>query len=99
MPSLPHAVCRLLEIALCAAVLLLALPSVAQERVVVVIISDGPGDRLASQQQKYTDELLVLTSDEFDVQLKPLVGEWSRESSAKLLENAYADPDVDFILA
>jgi hypothetical protein len=70
MPSLPHAVCRLLEIALCAAILLLAPLSVGQERVVVAIISDGPGDRLASQQQEYTDELLVLTSDEFDIQLK-----------------------------
>jgi len=74
------------------------MPGQAQEQVVVAVVLDGPSDRLANQQQLYVDELLVLTANEFDVEIRKFVGEWSKDSTLSTIDVAYADPDVDLVL-
>ena len=76
----------------------LAVPVVAQEHVVVGIVSDGPSDRFELQHQIYIDELLALTSSEFDVEIRRFEGEWSKESIDDAITDAYADRDVDLVL-
>ena len=49
------------------ALLFICAPVVAQQAIVVGVVSDGESDRLGVQQQKYIDELLALTGGEFDV--------------------------------
>ena len=78
--------------------MLLAVPVVAQEHVVVAIVSDGQSDRFESQHQVYIDELLALTSSEFDVEIRRFEGEWSKESIDDAITDAYADRDVDLVL-
>ena len=89
---------RLYEVLLIWLLLCLASPSQAQERVGVAVVLDGPSDRLATQQQLYVDELLALTANEFDVEIRTFVGEWSREASLSTIDAAYADPSVDLVL-
>ncbi len=77
----------------------LALPVGAQEPdFVVVVIGDGPSDRLASQQDLYIEELLALAGSEFDVEIRRIDGNWSRESTERVLDRAYSDPTVDMVL-
>lgn len=89
---------RPLWIILLVAILAVAGPAVAQDRVVVAVVGDGASDRLAGQHGKYIDELLALTSSEFGVQIKPFSGEWSKESITAATDAAYLDPDVDLVL-
>ena len=70
----------------------------AQEPVVVGVISDGPSDRMGEQQQTFVDELLALTGREFNVQIKEFSGEWSRDKISAAFEAAYADDTVDYVL-
>lgn len=72
--------------------------AIAQQRVGVAVVTDGPGDRLGEQQRKYVDELLALTANEFDVQVKSFSGAWDRASMEAALVDAYADDDVDMVL-
>lgn len=72
--------------------------SQAQDKVVVAVVLDGLSDRLSNQQQLYVDELLALTGNEFDVEIRKFVGEWSKDSTLSMIEAAYADPDVDLVL-
>jgi len=90
---------RSIRALLFATTLLLAIPAIAQDTVGVAVIDDGPADRLAAEKQKYTDELLALTRSDFDVQIRRFTGEWSKESIQAALESAYADPEVDLVLA
>ena len=62
--------CRPYSFLICAIALLLSLPVLAQQRVVVGLVSDGALERFSGRQQLYTDELFALTSAEFDVELK-----------------------------
>ncbi len=78
--------------------MLFATPVVAQQQFVVAVITDGPSDRFENEHQKYIDELLALTSSEFDVQIRRRSGDWNRESIILALDQAYADPDVDLVL-
>jgi len=78
--------------------MLLAVPAVAQEHVVVGIVVDGPSDRFELQHQIYIDELLALTSSEFDVEIRRFLGEWSKESIDAAISDAYADREVDLVL-
>lgn len=78
--------------------LLMAMPAAGQQRFVVAVVGDGPSDRFASQQQKYVDELLALTENEFDVQLRRFTGNWSRESIDAVLEAVYSDAAIDLVL-
>ena len=89
---------RLIEVLLIAALLCIAVPGQAQEKVVVAVVLDGPSDRLAAQQQRYVDELLVLTANEFDVEIRTYVGAWSKDSTLSSIDAAYADPDVNLVL-
>ncbi|MGI9270321.1 MAG: TolC family protein [Woeseiaceae bacterium] len=77
---------------------MLALPAFAQDSVVIAVVDDGPSDRLAGQQQKYIDELLALTSGEFDVQLRQFSGAWTRQTMEAAIESAYEDADIDMVL-
>lgn len=76
----------------------LAVPTVAQQQVVVAVIGDGSGDRFQEFHEKYIDELLALTSSEFDVQVRRFSGEWSKESIDAAIEKAYADAEIDLVL-
>ena len=85
--------------AIIAAILaLLPILAGAQEQVVVAVVSDGHSERLFGAQQKYVDELLALTASEFDVEIRHLSGEWSKESITAAIDSAYADPEVDMVL-
>ncbi len=70
----------------------------AQERFDVAIIYDGPDDRLVDARRAYTDELLALTENEFDVRLRSFPAEWTQESIEAAFDAAYADPDIDLLL-
>ena len=78
--------------------MLLAVPAVAQERVVVGVVVDGPSDRFELLHQIYIDELLALTSGEFDVEIRRFTGDWSKESIDAAISAAYADHEVDLVL-
>lgn len=80
------------------ALLLLAAGAHAQEAIVVAVVDDGPSERLASQQQKYIDELLALTATEFNVQIRRISSNWSPASIATALDSAYSDPEIDMVL-
>ena len=79
-------------------VMLFATPVVAQQQFVVAVLTDGPSDRFEKEHQKYIDELLALTSSEFDVQIRRRSGDWNRESIILTLDETYADPDIDLVL-
>jgi len=81
------------------ALLFAALSVGAQERFVVGVIGDGAEDRMVGQHQKFVEELGTLTASEFDVQIRYFNGNWSKESISDAIEHAYADPDVDMVLA
>jgi len=80
------------------ALLLLCAPVLAQQAIVVGVVSDGPSDRLGVQQQIYIDELIELTGREFDVQIKDFSGNWSKDQMLIAIEAAYDDDTVDYVL-
>jgi outer membrane protein len=98
MSSLASNSYRMYELILIAVLLCIAAPGQAQEKVVVAVVLDGPSARMAKQQQLYVDELLVLTANEFDVEIREFIGDWSKESTLSTIDAAYADPDVDLVL-
>jgi outer membrane protein TolC len=77
---------------------LLSTSALAQQQVVVAVVADGPTDRFAFQHQKYIDELLTLTQSEFDVRVRRVYGEWTRESINAVLEEIFADDEIDMVL-
>ena len=70
----------------------------AQQRFDVAVVIDGMPDRLAERNQTYVDELLTLTSGEFDVRVREISGGWSVEGIERALDDAYADPEIDMVL-
>lgn len=98
MSSFASKTIRLYELFFIASVLCITVPVQAQEKVVVAVVQDGPTERLAIQQQLYVDELLVLTKNEFDVEIREFVGAWSKDSALSTIDAAYEDPDVDLVL-
>ena len=90
--------CRSLKIILLFVLSFLAVPVGAQEQVVVAVIGDGPADRFQEFHEKYIDELLTLTANEFDVKVRRFSGEWSKESIDAAIEKAYVDSEVDLVL-
>ena len=86
---------RVLVIALC---LLVSVAAVAQESVTVAVIKDGEESRLEWQRTALVQELLALTSREFDIEIKRFTANWTRASIEEMAETAYADPDVDIVL-
>lgn len=89
---------RYFNIAVLTVFLFTALTVYGQEPVVVGVVSDGPADRFSPQQQKYIDELLALTSSEFDVQIRRFSGEWNKETIDAAIEQAFADAEIDLVL-
>lgn len=89
-----------LRLALFITLSLVALPSAveAAPRVGIAVISDGPQYQLQDVEDIFTRELLALTSNEFEVEFKRLVADWSLDSVNVAMEQAYADPDVDLVL-
>ena len=79
-------------------VMFAAPPAAAQQSVTVAIVLDGPDDRFSFQHQKYIDELLTLTESEFDVRIQRYYGEWTRETINAVLEQCYANDEVDLVL-
>lgn len=73
--------------------------ALAQQNFVIGTVNDGPSDRLTQQEEKYVNELLALTESEFNVEIRRFSGSWSLESTVAALNDAYADPDVDMVLA
>lgn len=98
MPPSTKTDSRFVEILLCAAFALMALPAVAQQKVVVAVVGDGPADRYEELRQKYVDELLALTAGEFDVQIRHFSGAWSKETIEAALEQTYSDAEIDLVL-
>jgi outer membrane protein TolC/ABC-type uncharacterized transport system substrate-binding protein len=74
-----------------------ACPQANAQGFTVAVVDDGPG-RLALEQSKFVDELLVLTESEFDVEIRRFTANWNRESIEQALADAYSDPDVDMVL-
>ncbi len=70
----------------------------AQRRVDVAIVTDGPQYQLQEVEQIFRDELLALTADEFDVRFKQVDADWSVPSVIAAMETAYADPEIDMVL-
>lgn len=83
---------------LAAALCFFIVPALAQQRFVVAVVGDGPSDRFAIQQQKYVDELLALTENEFEVELRRFLGNWSKDSIDAVLDSVYEDPSIDLVL-
>ena len=81
------------------AILLLApLAGFAQQQINVALVLDGQPDRLNDRNTIYVEELLALTSGEFDVRIRDFTADWSLESIGQTLDRAYADPDIDMVL-
>ena len=80
------------------ALLIICAPVLAQQSIVVGVVSDGPSDRLGVQQKIYIDELISLTGREFDVQIKDFSGDWSRDQMLAAIEAAYGDESIDYVL-
>ncbi len=76
------------------------LPSLglAQQRIDVALVTDGTPDRLEERNDVYVDELLALTSGEFDVRIREFSSDWSIDSIGQALDQAYADPQIDMVL-
>ena len=90
--------CRWVGSFLACLALFCAAPVLAQQTVILAVVTDGPADRFVVEHQKYIDELLALTANEFDVQIRRFVGDWTRESILPVLDRVYADPEVDMVL-
>ena len=70
----------------------------AAETVGVAVITDGPQFQLREVENVFRQELVALTSNEFDLQFKNFQADWSASSVSSALESAYSDPDVDMVL-
>jgi outer membrane protein len=83
---------------LIAAVMCIAAPVNAQEKIVVAVIQDGPSERLSSQQQLYVEELMVLTQNDFDIEIREFAAQWTKDSTLSAINAAYDDSEVDYLL-
>ena len=84
-----------------AAILLMgsvALPVSAQQQIDIAVVGDGVGDRLKGRDKIYVGELMTLTQDEFDVRIHSYTGNWNHQSIAAVIEDAYANPQIDMVL-
>jgi len=76
------------------------LPSLGlgQQQIDVALVLDGTPDRLEARNAAYVNELLALTSGEFDVRIHEFTGDWSIASIGQALDRAYGDPQIDMVL-
>ncbi len=89
---------RFVEIVLLLVLLVSASTAFAQKQFVVAVIADGPSDRFSEFHDKYVEELLALTANEFDLEVRRYYGEWNRESIMSVLDAVYADAGIDLVL-
>ena len=75
-----------------------ALPVSAQQQIDVAVVGDGVEDRLKGRDPVYIGELMTLTQDEFDVRIHSYTGNWNHQSIAAVIEDAYANPQIDMVL-
>jgi hypothetical protein len=76
----------------------LPMGSFAQERVSVTVVLDGLPDRLKQRNTTYVDELLALTTGEFDVRIEHFTANWNHQSIRETLDRAYDDAGIDMVL-
>lgn len=70
----------------------------AAESIGIAVVTDGPQFQLREVEEVFREELVALTSNEFDLQFKNLPADWSASSVTSALEAAYQDPSVDMVL-
>ncbi len=64
----------------------------------VALIRDGDMLRLKQLEQFFRDELLALTTGEFDVRFHEFDGQWSQQGIKDAFSQAYADDRIDMVL-
>ncbi|MFK7888764.1 MAG: hypothetical protein AB8G16_18050, partial [Gammaproteobacteria bacterium] len=74
----------------------LALGANAAPRVSVAVLTDGPQYQLQDVEQTFRDELIALTTGEFDVQFTSVPANWSSDGINAALDGAYANPQIDY---
>ena len=80
----------------------LFLTAQANQNVEIGIVIDGPWERNQEVQQMFENEILALTSGEFNVTFpkdKTIVCDWSPQSIGKAVDQLLSDKEVDLILA
>ncbi len=89
-------------LAVATALLMLAIPltvAAADRKYTIALIEDGAKYRTGADRGFFLDELLKLTEGEFRIQTKPFEANWSDTSIREAFSAAYADPEVDMVLA
>ncbi|MEL7022225.1 MAG: TolC family protein [Pseudomonadota bacterium] len=64
----------------------------------VALITDGPQYQLQDVEDIFTDELLALTSGEFEIKFTKYPADWSVQSVERALASAYNNPSIDLVL-
>jgi len=70
--------------------------------VTIGLVTDGQEARIMLENNLFVDEILALTTGEFDVRFpesKKLDGGWTAAGARNALERLFADPEVDMVLA
>ena len=70
-----------------------------EETYTVAVIQDGPQSRSGASHLHFVEELITLTEGEFRIQPKSFEAKWSHTSIREAFAAAYADPEVDMVLA
>lgn len=70
----------------------------AAPRIGVAVVTDGPQYQLQDVEQVFRDELVALTSGEFDVEFVATPANWSSAGIGQALDRAYANPQVDYVM-
>lgn len=73
--------------------------ALAQRPVTVGVVFDGEQYQFVHVAEIFKRELLALTEGEFDVDFIDYRGNWTRDSIVAAFDQAYANPDVDLVLA
>ncbi len=90
---------RIVAVTLQAGFLWLAIASAgAAPRIGVAVVTDGPQYQLQDVEQVFRDELVALTSGEFDVDFIAAPANWSSKGINEALDRAYANPQVDYVM-
>ena len=85
-------------LATCVSAVCFQISANAQTNVGVAVITDGPEYQMQDFAPTFRDELVALTTGEFDIDYLEFSGDWSRDSIESAFDAAYADPNVDLVL-
>lgn len=69
------------------------------DNVGIALLSDGPSRQAWDHEETFCRELLDLTRDEISLRFVRFEGDWTRHGLLAALDAAYADPEVDMVLA